>query len=453
MKQPELATCQCIIAHPSKPKFMAIRHSGGYLPPTVKIPLDFPMGSSIGYVLEGIQRKYGLKTIALRHLARFRDYQCIELEVLGTDSRRLQAVWVGQDDYTRIRGGDPGEYDPLADWLAQQTRGEQAASRPPWQRPGWFDRAVHWIDFQLDRMNVQRTGSVAQHRALSTAGTVLRIPTSGGGLFFKASYTRPPPEVALTRFLSEKWPDYVSEVLVGDEERNWMLMPNHAEGSLAAWSVADHERVARTLGKIQCEGVALVDELMRLECEDLGLRRLKSFLLSIGGRDTPQFLANGGLSDSERAELAALAPRLVDLCDRLAEYGLPDTLVHPDVRFGNIFVHANSVRFIDWSNTHIGHPFFSLMKILRVSHPTPIAGPQRDEVIRAYLSAFCGFGSEEQLLEAFRVALRLEHAWRLLRWCRELPFYEPGSLLQSDARKWSIDGIARQLLEAHTSGG
>ena len=35
MNQPELATCHCIISHPSKPKFLVIKHSDRWAPPTV----------------------------------------------------------------------------------------------------------------------------------------------------------------------------------------------------------------------------------------------------------------------------------------------------------------------------------------------------------------------------------------------------------------------------------
>jgi len=94
--QEELATVQCIIAHPSKPKFMAIQHTTGYLPPTVKVPLKFDVGGAIQYVLDGIRRKYGLNTIALRHLARHPDYHCLELEWRSKDARHLKAIWIGR---------------------------------------------------------------------------------------------------------------------------------------------------------------------------------------------------------------------------------------------------------------------------------------------------------------------------------------------------------------------
>ena len=154
MNQPELATCQCIISHPSKPKFLAVKHTSGHLPPTVKIPLEFNIGQNIEYVLDGIRQKYGFQTAALRHLVRFSNYQCIELEILSKDSRRLQAVWVGLEDYREIRGSAQGDFDPLRDWLEEKSRGAAALNRPAWEQPGWFKKATHWIDFQLDRLDI-----------------------------------------------------------------------------------------------------------------------------------------------------------------------------------------------------------------------------------------------------------------------------------------------------------
>ena len=38
MDQQELATCHCIIPHPSKPKFLAVKHSDRWSPPIVMFP-------------------------------------------------------------------------------------------------------------------------------------------------------------------------------------------------------------------------------------------------------------------------------------------------------------------------------------------------------------------------------------------------------------------------------
>jgi hypothetical protein len=447
--EPEPATCQCVIAHPSQPKFMAIKHKGGHLPPTVKIPYEFNLAPNINYVLDGVERKYGLTTIALRQLAGYADYQCIELEILHKDARRMQAVWVGLEDYKRIRGEDRSGYDPLADWLEETARRAIPPQRPPWERPGWFREASAWVSSQLDELDLQGVGTIVQQGAFRSAGMVLRVPTSRGKLYFKAACDKAPSEVALTRFLANRWPEHVTEVLAHDEARNWMLMPDYAPEEHVRRTPEDLAVAASAMAQIQVESTPLSGELETLGCEILGLRQLKDFLVEPELLDTVSELTGAGLADEERNQLGALAPRLADLCDRASDFDLPKTLIHPDFCEANFFLHSGSVRIIDWAGTSIGHPFFSLLKLLRENHGKALVAPERDPVARAYLEHFYEFETESRLLQALDLVIQLQHAWRLLRWSREVPYYEPGGTAIARAQRFNL-GVARQLLSAHS---
>ena len=452
MNQPELATCQCIISHPSQPKFMAIKHKGGHLPPTVKIPQRFSIAENIGYILDGVQNKYGLRTVALRHLARFADYQCIELEIVGKDSRRLQAVWVGLEDYRRIHGAKRGGFDPLFDWLEEQERNVVPPERPPWEHSGWFKEAAHWIDFQLDRLNIQRTGSVVQKQAFLHASSVLRVPTSTGNLYFKASYDKAPREVPLTELLGEVWPDQVTEILAHDPTRNWMLMPDYGSGAHAANSVTSLCKAAEAMARIQLESAALLPRLHAAGCQPLGLEALRGFLTKTDSVQAGLALGESELSEKEREELFALLPRLTDICSRLAEYSLPELLIHPDFRAANFFPHGDSVRFIDWASSAVGQPFFSVLRLLRADRSDAFAALGDDPVVAAYLREFEIFETPVRLLEALELACQLQHAWELLLWSHELRYFEPRGVSRSMAQGF-ITWTIRQLLRAHSPSG
>lgn len=54
----------------------------------------------------------------------------------------------------------------------------------PWSQPGWFNEVSLWLDAQLSRLGVQATGPYEQFH-LHPWSTVLRLPTSGGPLYFK----------------------------------------------------------------------------------------------------------------------------------------------------------------------------------------------------------------------------------------------------------------------------
>jgi hypothetical protein len=427
---------------------MAVRHTTGFLPPVVKVPMDASIGPQVGRVIDGIQRKYGLRTTVLRQIARFGDYQCIELELHGQGSPGMQAVWVGLQDYARMRETTNGVYDPLADWLREKERGIVPSQRPPWERRGWFKGAVQWINHQLDRLNIQATGSVSQQQALSHAGTILRVPTAFGRLYFKAGYEKAPKEAPLIRFLAEKWPGQVTALLAQDDARNWMLMPDLASDNRYSGSPGDLEKAAAAMARIQVESVEQMAPLKDLGCPELGMEQLGDFLANPALAHEFPALDKIGLTDDERVELANLSPRLAVLCEELARLGLPETLVHPDFRASNFFLGPDSVRFIDWQNSCLAQPFFCVMKLLRDNHPSAFGSLAQDPVVQAYLQPFRAFGSDQQLLRAMDLTAQLQHAWRLLRWSREFPWFEPGGVSMVLAQR-VVTKLARQLLEAH----
>jgi Ser/Thr protein kinase RdoA (MazF antagonist) len=176
---------------------------------------------------------------------------------------------------------------------------------------------------------------------------------------------------------------------------------------------------------------------------------LKDFLTKPGLRDTVSNLTGAGLTSEERNQLDILAPSLADLCDRASDFELPAALIHPDFCEANFFLHSGSVRIIDWAGTSIGHPFFSLLKLLRENHGKAFASPEHDPVVRAYLEHFCVYETESRLLQALDLVIQLQHAWRLLRWSREVPYYEPDGSATARAQRFML-GVARQLLSAHS---
>ncbi len=62
--------------------------------------------------------------------------------------------------------------------------------------------------------------------------------------------------------------------------------------------------------------------------------------------------------------LLGLSPRVAELSERLADYRIPETLIHGDLNDGNVFVGGMSPVFIDWGDGCISHPFYSLRTVL-----------------------------------------------------------------------------------------
>jgi hypothetical protein len=450
MNQQDLATCHCIISHPSKPKFLVIKHSDSWSPPVLKFP---EMGSIVPktrMINDGMKNKYGLQTTLLRRLARLDKYHCIEVEMRSKrPSKKLKAVWVGSKEYQQFRSSKPGEYDPIEIWLKQKESGKIPVQRPPWERTGWFKKADYWIHQQLDRLNIQVTGSVQQLRSFRTASCILQVSTSYGKIFFKASYARPPHEAALTQALARNWPGLVPEPLAIDSKRNWMLMRDYHSPEHSQIKFEDYPSIARSLAKIQLDSLDSMDAWKELGCPVQGLDDLASFLQQLDrlapvlGDEGGTALRGTALNDEEIDQLRRAGGALQTACRELADYPIPHTLVHPDIWYPNLTAKNGAFQITDWMGTVISHPFFSILKLLRFrelwgSAQPPLPADQeydvklRKTIREAYLEPFTRFESKDHLQAAMALTDKLQPAWRLFKWSQEIDDNEPESLSYYD---------------------
>jgi hypothetical protein len=93
----------------------------------------------------------------------------------------------------------------------------------PWTTPGWFQQASDWIHAQLTHRNIDINGPIQQPH-IRPWSTVLRVPSSAGDLYFKATAPALAHEAALTEALARWRPDCMPQLLAADPDRSWLLM-------------------------------------------------------------------------------------------------------------------------------------------------------------------------------------------------------------------------------------
>lgn len=456
MNDIDLATCHCIISHPSKPKFMVIRHSDGWRPPVVKFPAEGFIGSKAQVIADGVLNKYGLKVIVLRHLVESSALHYIELELLAPHgTKKIEAVWVGKNEYQQFRRSKPGQFDPLADWLVQAQKRHVPPKRPPWERKGWFKKAAGWIEHELDRRNIQLTGSVQQHRACRRSSSVLRVRSSQGRHFFKAAWNAPPNEAALTVALADRWPEAVSRPLAFDTSRNWLLMQANREDDGTVPGDDDYLTAARTLADIQFESSRDLGKWKSLGCQNRGTKQLAEFLDSNNDLTPALQSGEGGLNDEELLDLNSRFRDFRTVCHQLAAYDIPETLIHSDFHRSNLIWREGGFWIIDWADAVISHPFFSSQELMR-SIESPGSGPGtgagrggeaavHERIKDAFMAPFTVFESPDRLREAFALTAEIYNAWKLYLWSHQLAYIEPESVSYAVWAR-TMQGISRNLL-------
>ena len=331
----------------------------------------------------------------------------------------------------------------MAEWLAWYAAGASPGPlRPPWYTPGWHAEARAWAVTALARAGLPPIGPAVQLRSWQRSA-ILRIPTAEGAAFFKAV----PPvfghEPALTAALAAADPARFAGPVALDRERGWLLMRElpgptletlRAEGDVARWQAA-----LAAFAEVQIATAGRLGELRALGVPERPLATLAARLAPLLA-DTAATLPGrpAGLSAGERARLRALAPRLQAMADELAAYGLPPALEHGDFWAGQVVATTDGYAFLDWSDSSIAHPFFSLLLFLvEIEDFFPRAPGVRERLRDAYLEPWARLAPGADLARAFELAqplAALHHALSYhvailpafaVRWEMELmlPFY------------------------------
>jgi hypothetical protein len=262
--------------------------------------------------------------------------------------------------------------------------------------------ANRWIQTQVDALGLAITGAIEQPH-LQPWSTVLRIPTTDGDLYFKASAPVQAFEVPLLAVLLEDFADRLPEVLAHDVDRAWMLMRDAGvplrEIVKARRDVHHWIETVPLYAEIQIAAAGRVPELLDLGVPDLRLERLPELF--------DELVARAGVTADERAALHGLRARLIALCDELAQDGIPQTLQHNDLHFNNVLVRDGRHRIFDWGDSSISHPFQTMrVTIAFLKWTLGIVGDDEIDVqVRdAYLEPWSAYGPRDALLRSFDVA-------------------------------------------------
>jgi hypothetical protein len=192
-------------------------------------------------------------------------------------------------------------------------------------------------------------------------------------------------EAPLTAALASRWPDRIAEVV--DHGDDWLLTRD--AGSQIAEDDPLWPDVMRVYAELQQGEAAHVEEHVAAGVPDLRLERLPERYSQL-------------LDEVEDERLRRFEPRFAELCAELAARGVPETIQHDDLHQFNVFVRDGRPRVLDWGDSSVGHPYFSLVATLRHVEDRGIT--------RAFLDAWGG--DEETLALALRVG-RIAHAFKL----------------------------------------
>src|SRR4029077_3771574 len=131
------------------------------------------------------------------------------------------------------------------------------------------------------------------------------------------------------------------------------------------------------------------------------------------------------LATDEVNRLRDYAPRFTELCAALVEMGIQESIQHDDLHMKNLYSSGGRLRVVDWGDSSIAHPFFSLVVTFRFLEEFNHLAPD-DQWFRrlrdAYLEPW-GVG----LLETFETAMRVGRFAHAIAWTRQRDALPPGA--------------------------
>jgi hypothetical protein len=274
-----------------------------------------------------------------------------------------------------------------------------------WTDPEWLASAVAWIDDRLAAAGRRRTGEPDQGHVRPWA-TVLRVPTETGSVWFKANAPELRHEAMVTLLLSRRVPDRVPPLIADDPDRGWMLM---ADGGRRLRELVAEERDLSRWDDV-VEGAADIARAMEPDVDELLAAGVPDARLAT----LPDRYAALVAMDGMEGRFRDAVPRVREMAEELAAYGVTETLQHDDLHDGQVFVRDDRQLILDWGDAVISHPFFTLSVTLEgvvawglddMENAVDIE-PLIDRYLRRYEP------DRPELRDAFPLALRLGWACR-----------------------------------------
>lgn len=294
--------------------------------------------------------------------------------------------------------------------------------------------AEEWI-----REHVEPVGAIEIVRERPWA-TVMRVPVAGGVTWFKACEPVQAFEPRLTADLNARWPDRVTEVLAVDEARGWLLLGDAgiAVGERGnppeAWLEA-----LPLYAELQIGETAYVKDHLEHGVPDLRMAALPAGYERLLASELP-------LTSDEVSRLRDHAPRFDELCVALAELGIQESIQHDDLHMANLYSDRGRLRVVDWGDSSIAHPFFSLLETFRFLNEFNHLDPE-DPWFRTLRDAYLepwGSGLEE----TFDLAVRIGWFAHAIAWTRQRDALAPAARPDFD-RGFAI--ILKQALSSTAS--
>lgn len=240
---------------------------------------------------------------------------------------------------------------------------------------------------------------------------IARFETSEAYIYLKHMPAKLALEASIIGILHDQFQASVPTIIAENSELNCFLMK-------------DAGRPLREILKQQFDTELLCKAIDQFTALQLATAENLAFFIDIGVPDwrldklpdlymellsQKDILIDDGLSEKEIIELETLFPMVFNLCKKLSENSIKQTIVQPDFNDNNTLIDelSQEITIIDLGEIVISHPFFSLINCLqqiKKHHGITDEDARYNQITNACFKNYLDLYSEKQVMDAFATA-------------------------------------------------
>lgn len=236
-------------------------------------------------------------------------------------------------------------------------------------RLGWIDEAFAWIE-SATKEGFSSKSALEQWNA-GGGFVLLRAQSDAGRHYWLKTVDGPNlHEFAITRLLSGSYPGFLPRLVAMKDEWNAWLTEEAGAPITDPPGFAELTVAAERFASLQVLTVGATDALLRLGAFDQRLSEIQSHI-----NEVIKYLIAAMRRQHCCTNAAPLSPgcllKLGEIlhraCNRLADLGIPDALIHNDLSAGNILSNTNGCVFTDWSEAAVGNPLLAFERLCQLN--------------------------------------------------------------------------------------
>lgn len=304
-----------------------------------------------------IEREWGFKAVIVDFLGDKPGLDGVVIAELQ-DKNRLPSL-PRSHSWCRLTDISEDEMANFERSTVERLLNDGTTGRGAFSRFGWVEEALDWVSTETPIDRAQFTGDIKQLNASANFALVRFGRISAPPIWFKAVGGPSIPEYRITTTLAKLLPQYLPSLVASREDWNGWWMEDAGRSLDDARSLDFFAQAVSRLASLQKASVHYIPALLAGGCADqrtaLLRTRIPELMECIDGA-----MARPGVSHALRLgpnRIRAIGSILEEGCCGLDALGIPDTLLHGDIGFGNILVGCRGCVFTDWANASVGNPF------------------------------------------------------------------------------------------------